>query len=545
MYKPGDDEVCFFVKDPQSLVKDYLEDHGNGAVTKVLGVDELRKEYGTHESRRELLGMYDLFLVDNRVAPMMPGLLGNAFLKAKKMPLMVDMRKDIVHSIKRAIASTAFTLRQGTSSSLRIGNADFSSEQLIENVMAAIDGVTKRMKGGWDDIQSLSIKTNTSPALPIYLALPTATKQYVKPKSANLVDDGKIKKRRRKKKSKEARNVKTPEVDKVVSGSLDRQGADKVEVTDVPKKSGVIEAAKEASQSAMKKAIDVDVISLLDESSEEEEVKPVRRVRPSAIERATALAEMFEEASESDDSQGDDADGFINDEDSESEQEEKGNTAAGDKGNGGSNQMSAKVAADDEEKPAERAKALVPDEDCSYDSSLPRDMLPIATPTRRSTRVAKKPKLFGEEQAKEELHAKVRKAATPKRTARKVKESARKAEKESGGKPPIGKKTEAKKAESFAVAAEAESGRVTRRSRPLTAESSNVGVGRTTTRKTRAGSVDSTGMEAGERMELRRSARKRGPESEDSAVAGEVTPTAKVRTGGAGRSTRKSKREKK
>lgn len=504
LFTEGADDVCFFVKDPESLVQDYLEDHGNGAVTKVMGVDSLRKEYGTHEGRRELLGMYDLFLVDNRVAPMMPGLLGSAFLSAKKMPLPVDMRKDIVQSIARAVTSTAFSPRQGTSTSIRIGKADFSAEQLVENVISAVDGVAKRLKDGWDGIQSINIKTASSPSLPIYLALPTVAKEYVKPSaSGKHVTDGKIKKRRRKKKSKKLQNIMVQGVIEDVVGTPGRKSRAIVEVAQSVKKNVTV---KEASVVPKKGVIDIDAISLSGGSSEEESVKPVRRVRRErAGERASAVAKMIEVAEDSDSSEDVDDASYTIDEGSDDEEEE-----VVDIGKNTTN------VTEDDGKGLPCMKENEPDDDCSFDSSLPRDLQPLATPTRRSKRVATKPKLFGEEQAEEELHSKVRKAASAKKSARKVKELKAMAGKENRGKPPLGRKTGEKKTETNTsnVMSNSESSRVTRRARPATAESTNASSGRTSSaRKTRAGSVDSTGLEPGE---LRRSTRKRGGESGDS-----------------------------
>lgn len=173
--------MCFIVKDPEEAVKGYLEAQDTTGISEVMGVQRLRKEYSTHEGRRELLNMYDLFLVDNRVSPMMPGLLGNAFLDAKKMPLQVDMRKNVVKGIEKAISSTALNLRQGTSTTVRVGRTDFTVDQVVDNLVMAVDGVVRRLPGGWRDIQSLNIKSNKSPALPIFLALPTASMPYVKP----------------------------------------------------------------------------------------------------------------------------------------------------------------------------------------------------------------------------------------------------------------------------------------------------------------------------------------------------------------------------
>ncbi|CDF38593.1 unnamed protein product [Chondrus crispus] len=156
-----------------------------------MGTHRLRKEYGTHEGRRELAKQYDLFLVDNRVSPMMPKLLGNTFLQARKMPLQVDIRSGNLNGISKALRSTAFTLRQGTSSTLRVGKIDLTLDQNVENVHMAVDGVVKRLPGGWDDVQSLIIKTNKSPALPIFSALPTMSKSLLRyeMKSANKSGD--------------------------------------------------------------------------------------------------------------------------------------------------------------------------------------------------------------------------------------------------------------------------------------------------------------------------------------------------------------------
>lgn len=167
-----DDEVLLIVKDPQEVVEDYLSEHGNGGVTKVLGVEEVRKQYGTHEGRRELLEGFDHFLVDSRVAPIAPNLLGKAFISAKRMPLAVDLQRDVVGCIQKTLSCTSYYARRGTSSTVRVGRVEMEAEDIVENVVGAVEGVVKKVAGGWDGIQSLMIKSNKSPALPIYLGTP-------------------------------------------------------------------------------------------------------------------------------------------------------------------------------------------------------------------------------------------------------------------------------------------------------------------------------------------------------------------------------------
>merc|ERR1712232_1408646 len=86
-------EICFISKDPQKQFKEFLlQKHPVPGVTKVIGVDKLRKNYKTLDQKRKLADAFDLFLCDLPIAEMMPKLLGQAFSRKKKMPLPVRLR---------------------------------------------------------------------------------------------------------------------------------------------------------------------------------------------------------------------------------------------------------------------------------------------------------------------------------------------------------------------------------------------------------------------------------------------------------------------
>lgn len=176
LYKAGEDDVCFFVKDPQREVKDLLEREGVAAVTKVLAVSKLEKRYGTHEGRRELAQLYDLFLVDDRVVKFMPRLLGNVFVKGKKMPLTVRMGSDksVVKGIERAMRSTSFQMSRGTTMNVKVARASFSTTEIADNVEKAVQSVSAALPGEFGAIQALFIKTSASPSLPVHFSAPEA-----------------------------------------------------------------------------------------------------------------------------------------------------------------------------------------------------------------------------------------------------------------------------------------------------------------------------------------------------------------------------------
>jgi ribosome biogenesis protein UTP30 len=114
---------------------------------------------------------HDLFLVDDRIVPEMPRVLGKQWLQAKKSPIPVTLKRvDLKAELERAIASTYLRINKGTSYAIKIGSlAAHTSEQLRENLLAIIPHLAVRIpNGGWDNVQSLHIKTTTSMALPLW-----------------------------------------------------------------------------------------------------------------------------------------------------------------------------------------------------------------------------------------------------------------------------------------------------------------------------------------------------------------------------------------
>jgi ribosome biogenesis protein UTP30 len=114
---------------------------------------------------------HDLFLVDDRIVPEMPRVLGKQWLQAKKSPIPVTLKRvDLKAELERAISSTYLRINKGTSVAVKIGSlAEHTAAQLRENLLAAIPHLAVRLPmGGWDNVQSLHIKTTSSAALPLW-----------------------------------------------------------------------------------------------------------------------------------------------------------------------------------------------------------------------------------------------------------------------------------------------------------------------------------------------------------------------------------------
>ena len=55
-----------------------------------------------------------------------------------------------------------------TNSSVKIGLSEQKPEQILANLKSALPHIVKAIKGEWDNVQSLSIKTSSSVSLPIW-----------------------------------------------------------------------------------------------------------------------------------------------------------------------------------------------------------------------------------------------------------------------------------------------------------------------------------------------------------------------------------------
>ena len=57
-------------------------------------------------------------------------------------------------------------------SAVKVAHTGLTVEQAVENVVGAVAEITKIVPRGWNNIQSLNLKTTDSISLPIYTSLP-------------------------------------------------------------------------------------------------------------------------------------------------------------------------------------------------------------------------------------------------------------------------------------------------------------------------------------------------------------------------------------
>ncbi|EST07574.1 Ribosomal protein L1/ribosomal biogenesis protein [Kalmanozyma brasiliensis GHG001] len=171
LHTPGEVSVCLLVKDPQREYKDLLVAQKIKCISRVVGVTKLKGKFKPFDARRALVQEHDMFLADSRIVPTLPNLCGKVFFDAKKNPLTVNLTKPsrLEEELEGAIKATTFTQNKGSCTTIKIGYmAKHTPEELTENLLAAMPAVLSRVKGGWENVHNVDVKTGNSAALPVW-----------------------------------------------------------------------------------------------------------------------------------------------------------------------------------------------------------------------------------------------------------------------------------------------------------------------------------------------------------------------------------------
>ncbi|GJN23622.1 hypothetical protein PR202_gb11286 [Eleusine coracana subsp. coracana] len=114
-------------------------------VSEVIPLSALRTDYRPYESLRRLAGSHDLFIADRAILPLLPHVLGKAFYRTKKAPIGVDFtRVGWPEQMWKVLGSSFLHLRTGTCSGIKVGRLDMEEEEIVENVIAAVDAAVEK-----------------------------------------------------------------------------------------------------------------------------------------------------------------------------------------------------------------------------------------------------------------------------------------------------------------------------------------------------------------------------------------------------------------
>lgn len=111
---------------------------------------------------------YDAFIASEVLIKQIPRLLGPGLSKAGKFPAPISHADDLAAKLTEVRSTIKFQLKKVLCLAVAIGNVEFSSDELVSNIMLAINFLVSLLKKQWQNVGSLVIKTSMGPPFRLY-----------------------------------------------------------------------------------------------------------------------------------------------------------------------------------------------------------------------------------------------------------------------------------------------------------------------------------------------------------------------------------------
>ena len=133
-----------------------------------MSADDLKKLNKNKKLIKKLARKYDAFIASDTLIKQIPRLLGPGLSKAGKFPTPVSHADDLSGKINEVKSTIKFQLKKVLCMGVAVGNVGMETEQLIGNIMMAINYLVSLLKKGWQNVGSLVIKASMSPPKRLY-----------------------------------------------------------------------------------------------------------------------------------------------------------------------------------------------------------------------------------------------------------------------------------------------------------------------------------------------------------------------------------------
>ncbi|KAI4136982.1 MAG: hypothetical protein L6R39_007527 [Caloplaca ligustica] len=133
-----------------------------------MSADDLKKLNKNKKLIKKLARKYDAFLASDSLIKQIPRLLGPGLSKAGKFPAPISHAEDLNAKATEVKSTIKFQLKKVLCLGVAVGNVGMTEDQLIGNIMLAINYLVSLLKKGWQNVGSLTIKATMSPPRRLY-----------------------------------------------------------------------------------------------------------------------------------------------------------------------------------------------------------------------------------------------------------------------------------------------------------------------------------------------------------------------------------------
>ena len=155
--------------DDESSVISKLKQQDGISVDKVIVGKDLKTTFKAFEKRRQFLNDFSLILCDDSIITTMPKLMGGKFynkLATTPIPIRVSQSATTLYNSVKKFYNDKLVCKipRGTTLNVSLGDFHwFTKEEAVANIQSVADSIISKY-----NIRSVFVKTNFSPALPLY-----------------------------------------------------------------------------------------------------------------------------------------------------------------------------------------------------------------------------------------------------------------------------------------------------------------------------------------------------------------------------------------
>ncbi|CCX06972.1 Similar to 60S ribosomal protein L10a; acc. no. Q7RZS0 [Pyronema omphalodes CBS 100304] len=156
------------VKLPSILGDQHDIDRAKHHGFEFMSVEDLKKLNKNKKLIKKLARKYDAFIASEQLIKQIPRLLGPGLSKAGKFPTPISHAEDLAAKVTDVKSTIKFQLKKVLCLGVAIGNVGMTEDELIGNIMLAINYLVSLLKKGWQNVGSLTIKASMSPPKRVY-----------------------------------------------------------------------------------------------------------------------------------------------------------------------------------------------------------------------------------------------------------------------------------------------------------------------------------------------------------------------------------------
>jgi large subunit ribosomal protein L10Ae len=130
--------------------------------------DDLKKLNKNKKLVKKLARKYDAFVASESLIKMIPRILGPGLSKAGKFPTPISHADDLNAKITDVKSTIKFQLKKVLCLAVAVGNVSMNEDELVGNIMLAINYLVSLLKKGWQNVGSLTIKATMSKPRQLY-----------------------------------------------------------------------------------------------------------------------------------------------------------------------------------------------------------------------------------------------------------------------------------------------------------------------------------------------------------------------------------------